>query len=96
MMKKTASRIAAAVMAAAMTLGFSSCGGKSGKSEIASKEHIFSAEKVELPGGLDYINSLFYSNDKIFIIGDKSNQEGEGENATYTSETKMPVLSKTR
>lgn len=93
MIKKTASRIAAAVMAAAMTLGFSSCGGKSGKSEIASKEHIFSAEKVELPGGLDYINNLLYANDKIFIIGDKSNQEGEGENATYTSETKMQILS---
>jgi len=93
MMKKTASRIAAAVMAAAMALGFSSCGGKSGKSEIASKEHIFSSEKVELPGGLDYINSLFYSNDRIFIIGDKSTQEGEGENATYTSETKMQILS---
>ncbi len=93
MIKKTASRIAAAVMAAAMTLGFSSCGGKSGKSEIASKEHIFSAEKVELPGGLDYINSLFYSNDKVFIIGDKSTQEGEGEDATYTSETKMQILS---
>ncbi len=92
-MKKTASRIAAAVMAAAMTLGFSSCGGKAGKSEIASKEHIFSAEKVELPGGLDYINSLLYANDRIFIIGDKSSHEGEGENVTYTSETKMQILS---
>lgn len=92
MMKKTASRIAAAVMAAAMTLGFSSCGGRSGKSEIASKEHIFSAEKIELPGGLDYINNLLYANDRIFIIGDKSSQEGEGENVTYTSETKMQIL----
>ncbi len=91
-MKKTASRIAAAVMAAAMTLGLSSCGGKAGKAEIASKEHIFSAEKVELPGGLDYINSLLYANDKIFIIGDKSTQEGEGDDITYTSETKMQIL----
>lgn len=91
-MKKTASRIAAAVLVAAMTLGFSSCGGRAGKSQIASKEHIFTAEKVELPGGLDYINSLFYANGKIFVIGDKSTQEGEGENATYTSETKMQIL----
>lgn len=91
-MKKTASRFAAAALAAAMTLGFSSCGGKAGKSEIASKEHIYSAEKVELPGGLDYINNLLYANDKIFIIGDKSTQEGEGENATYTNETKMQIL----
>lgn len=91
-MKKTASRIAAAVMAAAMTLGFSSCGGKSGKSEIASKEHIFSAEKVELPGGVDYINSLLYANEKIIVIGDKSTQEGEGDNITYTSETKMQII----
>lgn len=91
-MKKTASRIAAAAMAAAMTLGFSSCGGKAGKSEIASKEHIFSAEKVELPGGVDYINSLLYANEKIIVIGDKSTQEGEGDNITYTSETKMQII----
>ncbi|MDE7279270.1 MAG: hypothetical protein K2N26_06045, partial [Oscillospiraceae bacterium] len=91
-MKKTALRIAAAAMAAAMTLGFSSCGGKAGKSVIASKEHIFSAEKIELPGGLDYINNLLYANEKIFIIGDKSTQEGEGDNVTYTSETKMQIL----
>lgn len=91
-MKKTASRVAAVVMAAAMTLGFSSCGGKAGKSEIASKEHIYSAEKVELPGGIDNINSLLYANEKIFIIGDKSTQEGEGDNITYTSETKMQIL----
>ncbi|MDE6764209.1 MAG: extracellular solute-binding protein [Oscillospiraceae bacterium] len=91
-MKKTVLRIAAAAMAAAMTLGFSSCGGKAGKSVIASKEHIFSAEKIELPGGLDYINNLLYANEKIFIIGDKSTQEGEGDNVTYTSETKMQIL----
>ncbi|MDE6598791.1 MAG: hypothetical protein K2K34_01765, partial [Oscillospiraceae bacterium] len=91
-MKKTASRIAAAVLAAAMTLGLSSCGGKAGKSQIASKEHIFSAEKIEMPGGLDYINRLLYANEKIFIIGDKTTQEGEGENATYTSETKMQIV----
>lgn len=91
-MKKTASRIAAVVMAAAMTIGFSSCGGKAGKSQIASKEHIFSAEKIEMPGGLDYINRLLYANEKIFIIGDKTTQEGEGENATYTSETKMQIV----
>lgn len=91
-MKKTASRIAAAVMAAAMVLGFSSCGGKAGRSQIASKEHIFSAEKIEMPGGLDYINSLLYANGKIVIIGDKTTREGEGENMTYTSETKMQII----
>ncbi|MBD5139750.1 MAG: extracellular solute-binding protein [Ruminococcus sp.] len=91
-MKKTASRIAAVVMAAAMTLGLSSCGGKAGKSQIASKEHIFSAEKIEMPGGLDYVNRLLYANEKIFIIGDKYTSEGEGENMTYTNETIMQIV----
>ncbi|MCM1024538.1 MAG: extracellular solute-binding protein [Prevotella sp.] len=91
-MKKTALRIAAAALAAAMALGLSSCGGTAGKSAIASKEHIFSAEKIEMPGGLDYINSLLYANEKIFVIGDKSTQEGEGDNVTYTSETKMQII----
>lgn len=89
-MRKTASRIAAAVMAAAMALGFSSCGGKS--AAIASKEHIFSAQQIKLPEGLDYMSTVLFSNDKLYIIGDKSTQEGEGETATYKSETKMQIV----
>lgn len=89
-MKKTASRIAAAVMAAAMALGFSSCGSKA--DAIASKEHIFSAEQITLPSGLDYVSSVLCSNEKLYIIGDQSTQEGEGENAVYKSETKMQIV----
>lgn len=78
-------------MAAAMTLGFSSCGSKA--SEIASKENIYSAQKIEMPEGLDYINQLLYSGDKFYVIGEVNTQEGEGENAVYKSETKMQVVS---
>ncbi len=89
-MNKTVSRITAAVMAAAMTLGFSSCGGRG--SAIASKEHIYSSQKIELPSGLDYMSKLLYANEKLYVIGEKNTEEGEGENITYKSETKMQVV----
>ena len=89
-MNRTASRITAAVMAAAMALGFSSCGKKA--DVIASKEHIYSSQIIEFPGGLDYINRVLYSNDKLFVIGDRSWSEGEDEDYQYFSETKMQIV----
>ncbi len=69
-MNKLTSRITAAVMAAAMAVGFSSCG----KSEdvIASKEHVYSSQIIELPKGMTYRQQVIYSNDKLFIIGENS------------------------
>ncbi|MBQ5319205.1 MAG: extracellular solute-binding protein [Oscillospiraceae bacterium] len=88
-MNKIASRITAAVMAVGMALSLTSCG----KKEVyASKDNIYSSQKVELPGGLDYINRMLYSNEKFYIVGDKSHTEGEGENMTYTSETLLQVV----
>lgn len=78
-------------MAAAMLLSFAGCGGKKG-SEIASKEHVYTAEQIPLPKGIDYINTIKYANEKLYIIGDHSWSEGEGENAQYKSETKLQVL----
>ena len=76
-------------MAVGMALSLTSCG----KKEVyASKDNIYSAQKVELPGGLDYINRMLYANDKFYIVGDKSHTEGEGENMTYTSETLLQIV----
>lgn len=88
-MNKIASRITAAVMAASIALSLTACG----KKEVyASKDNIYSSQKVELPGGLDYINRMLYANEKFYIVGDKSHTEGEGENMTYTSETLLQVV----
>lgn len=90
-MNKIASKITAAAMAAALALGFSACGGK-GSDVIASKEHVYSSQQIELPGGMDYVNRVLYSNDKLYIVGDHSWSEGEDENFQWFSETKMQVL----
>ena len=73
-----------------MALSLSSCGGK--KEVYASKENVYTTEKVELPGGLDYTERLLYANERFYIIGGKSYSEGEGENAVYTSDTVMQVI----
>ncbi len=69
-MNRTASKIAAAAMAAVMCLGFSACG-KKNEAVIASKEHIYSAQKIELPTSLDYVSNLLYANEKLYIVGSK-------------------------
>lgn len=89
-MNKIIKRAAAAVMAAAMLLPMTACGKKG--SEIASKEHVFTAEQIALPEGIDYISTIKYANEKLYIIGEHSWSEGEGENAEYKSETKLQVL----
>lgn len=89
-MNKIAKRIAAAVMAAAMLLPLTGCGKKG--DVIASKEHVFSAEQIAIPDGIDNINSICYSNNKLIIIGSHYWQEGEGEDALYKNETKMQIV----
>ena len=89
-MNKIASRITAAVMAAAMTLGFSSCGRR--EAAIASKEHVYSSQKLEMPEGLTDLNWVLYGNGKLFLLGSNSWTEGEGENQKWLSETKMQIL----
>lgn len=90
-MNKVIRRAAALVMAIAIALPLAGCG-KAKESEIASKEHVFSAEQIPLPKGIDYINTIKYANEKLYIFGDHSWSEGEGENAEYKSETKLQVL----
>lgn len=90
-MNKTIKRAAAAVMAAAMLLPLTGCG-KPKDNGIASKEHVFTAEQIALPEGTDYINSIRYANEKLYIVGDHSWTEGEGEEMQYKSETRLQVL----
>lgn len=69
-MKKTITRIAAAAMAAAMTLTLSSCGKKG--DVIASKEHVYSIDKIPFESDMDYISNIMYSDGKIYIVGERS------------------------
>lgn len=90
-MNKIASRIAAAAMAAAMAVSFASCKKMSGD-VIASKEHIFSTEKIAMPEGLSYVNTIRYSDGKLFIIGDhnwttKVENKGETDNTATDGDT---------
>lgn len=90
-MNKIIKRAAAFAMAAAMLLPLAGCG-KPKESEIASKEHVFTAEQIPLPKGIDYVNTIKYANEKLYVIGDRSWMEGEGETAEYKNETKLMVL----
>lgn len=69
-MNKTLTRIAAAAAAAAITLSLSSCGKKG--DVIASKEHVYSIDKIPLEIETDYISNIMYSDGKIYIIGERS------------------------
>lgn len=90
-MNKTIKRAAAVVMAAAMLLPLTGCG-KPKESGIASKEHVFTAEQIQLPEGIDDVSTIRYANEKLYIVGNHSWEEGEGENMQYKSETKLQVL----
>ena len=72
-MNKTISRIAAGTLAAVMTLSLSSCGKKG--DVIASKEHVYSIEKIKFEHDLDYVNNIMYSDGKIYLVGARSWQE---------------------
>lgn len=69
-MKRIISGITAAAIAATIAVTFSSCGKKG--DVIASKEHVYSTEKITLPKGLDYIDRVLYSNEKLYFIGNHS------------------------
>lgn len=90
-MNKTIKRAAAVVMAAAMLLPLTGCG-KPKESGIASKEHVFTAEQIQLPEGIENVSTIRYANEKLYIVGNHSWEEGEGEETQYKSETKLQVL----
>lgn len=90
-MNKITKRAAAVAMAAAMLLPLAGCG-KPKESGIASKEHVFTAEQIQLPEGIDNVSTIRYANEKLYIVGDHSWEEGEGEETQYKSETKLQVL----
>ncbi|MCH5347788.1 MAG: extracellular solute-binding protein [Oscillospiraceae bacterium] len=66
-MKRIISGIVVVAMTASIALTFSSCGKKG--DVLASKEHVYSTEKITLPEGLDYIDKVLYSNDKLYFLG---------------------------
>lgn len=70
-MNKIASRIAAAALAAVVAVSFTSCKKMKGD-VIASKENIFSTEKISMPEGLSYISNICYHDGKMFIMGNHS------------------------
>ncbi len=88
-MNKIASRITAAVMAASMMFSFSSC---KEKEVYASKENMYKATQVELSGERDYINRMFFSDNKFYIIAEKSESSGEGENYVWSTETLLQII----
>lgn len=96
-MNKIASRIAAAALAAAMAVSFTSCG-KKNKDVIASKENIFSTESIPMPEGLTYINTIRYSDGKLFIIGTHNwttkaeNKDGSDNAAVDTGTANVMVV----
>lgn len=83
----------AAVLAAAMCLTLSSCGKQLPEPETASKEHIFREEKIELPKNLNYINSIFYNDEKIYIVGVKSETSGNDvDTYRWLEETAIQIV----
>jgi len=71
MKKKLLKRICCAGLAAAMLLALPSCKKKS-EPDMASKDNLFSDQVINVPEGIDGIYSMTATNDKIYIIGQKS------------------------
>lgn len=71
MKKKLLKRICCAGVAAAMLLALPSCKKKS-EPDMASKDNLFSDQVINVPEGIDGIYSMTATNDKIYIIGQKS------------------------
>ncbi len=84
------SKITAAVMAAAIAVGLCSCGGKGGD-VIASKEHVYSSQIIELPDGMSYRQKVLYSNDKLFILGENSWEETADGSTTNIEADTVPL-----
>ncbi len=57
--------------------------------EIASKEHVYKSQAVNIPDGIDYPDNAVYANGKIFIFGYNTFSEGEGENTRWYMEEKL-------
>lgn len=103
-MNKLTKQITAAVTAAALALTLTACGGGNGgtggsgkgKNAIASKEHVYSAQKIEIPDGFDYINTMLYADEKFYIIGEKSEFiKADGSSADTAAETTAETTEET-
>lgn len=64
-----------ALTAVALCLTVSSCGKAAPEPETASKEHVYREDKIELADGLSEINNVFYTEDKIYLLGTKNNYD---------------------
>lgn len=71
MKKKLLKRICCAGLAAAMLLALPSCK-KKAEPDMASKDNLYSDSVISVPEGIDGIYSMTATNDKIYIIGQKS------------------------
>lgn len=72
--------------------GNNNSGNKVLSGEIASKEHVYKAQTISLPEGIDYPNKAIYSGGKLFIFGSNTFSEGEGENIQWYVEARLQVI----
>lgn len=73
--------------------GNDSSGNKVLNGEIASKEHVYKTQTVNMPEGIDYPSMMVYSGGKIFIFGSNSFSEGEGDDIKWYVEAKLQAVS---
>lgn len=71
MKKKLLKRICCAGVAAVMLLSLPGCK-KKAEPDMASKDNLYSDSVISVPEGIDGIYSMTATNDKIYIIGQKS------------------------
>lgn len=67
----------------AMVLPMAGCGGKT--VTPMDKDHVYSYEDIEIPMELDEIRSMFYHNDRVYVIGTKYEEESN----TYLCSVKL-------
>lgn len=90
MKKGLLKRCICAISAAAMLVSFTACGKAS--VPMASKENVFRATEIPIPSKFDYIQTMASNGTNIYLIGEKGETQGEGENQTYSSKTMMLVM----
>lgn len=78
------------LVAAAMSLTMAGCAKKEAI-PIATKDNIFESQDIPLPEKFDYVNTMSCVNDRIYIVGQQSREEGTGDNINYISTTKLCV-----
>ena len=71
-------RIFSAVTAAAICLTISSCGKQLPEPEIASKEHVYREDRIELSEELNEINKIMYYDGLIYLLATKSTDNEDG------------------